>query len=379
MFDYTEEQRALKKTIGDFAEKEIAPHITEWDEKATFSRDLLKKAADLGLTAIAVPEEYGGTGLDYFNFVLILEEFATRVGGPGGFLIIHNSCENLICQQGTEEQRQKFLPSLVSGDHLGAIAITEPNAGSDVSNIQTSAVLDGDAYVLNGSKCFISHGGEAQVLIVVAKTDKQAKGMGGISTFIVTSDTPGFTVGKKEDQMGARYHASYSLSFDDCRIPKENLLGAENKGMMVLSHALDEGRIGIASTALGIGQAALNAAVKYSKERVQFGRPIASFQGLQFMMADMATELQAARLLTYNAATLLDKGDSSASQATAMAKMYSSDAAMRATINAVQIFGGYGYMKEYTVERYMREAKALQIVEGANEIQRIIIARELLK
>jgi alkylation response protein AidB-like acyl-CoA dehydrogenase len=308
---------------------------------------------------------------------MILEAGATKAGGGLGYNPIHLAAASPVEAFGTEEQKQKFLTQMTSGKALAAFAVTEPNAGSDIAAIRTTAVLKGDKYVLNGTKAFITNAGEADLYLVMVKTDKE-KGFKGISSFIVEKDTPGLSFGQKENKMGLKYIPTRDLIFEECEVPVANRINEENKGFLSAMYALDGSRIGVAASATGIAQAALNASIAYAKERHAFGQPIAEFQIIQFMLADMETETMASRLLTYRAASMKDQGQKIVAAAS-MAKRYATDAAMRTTTNAVQILGGYGYMKEYTVERYMREAKLLQIVEGTSQIQGLVVARDLLK
>jgi len=377
MFEPTEDQQMFIDMIGKFAEKEIAPNISKWEEECKFARHVFDQLGELGFCGITISEEYGGGGLGYLTYAMILEEGATRTGGGFGYLPLHLSVASPLEAFGTEEQKQKYLTQMTSGKALGAFALTEPNAGSDAAAIRTAAVLNGDKYVLNGTKAFITNAGEADLYFVMAKTDKD-KGVKGISAFIVEKDTPGLSFGQKENKMGLTYIPTRAVIFEDCEVPVANRVGEENKGFMAAMYALDGSRIGVAASATGISQAAMNASIAYAKERQAFGQPIGEFQIIQFMLADMAADTMASRLLTYQAASMKDNGLNIASAA-AMAKRFTTDAAMKTTTNAVQIHGGYGYMKEYTVERYMREAKLLQIVEGTSQIQGLIVARDLLK
>ncbi|SPD74498.1 Acyl-CoA dehydrogenase [uncultured Desulfobacterium sp.] len=377
MFTPTEEQQMLIDMMGKFAEKEIAPNILQWEEEGKFARHIFDKLGELGFCGMTITEEYGGGGLGYMTYAMVLEEGAIKTGGGLGFLPLHLAAATPIEAFGTKEQKEKYLTKMTAGKALGAFALTEPNAGSDAAAIMTSAVLRGDRYVLNGAKSFITNAGEAELYLVMAKTDKD-KGANGISSFIVEKDAPGFIVGQKEKKMGLNYISTRGLTFEECEVPLANRVGEENKGFLSAMYALDGSRIGVAASATGISQAALNAAVSYAKQRYAFGQPIANFQIIQFMLADMETETVASRMLAYRAASMKDEGKKIAAAA-AMAKRYATDTAMRVTTNAVQILGGYGYMKEYTVERYMREAKLLQIVEGTSQIQGLVVARELLK
>ena len=377
-FQLTEDQKMVQKLARDFAEKRLAPTVSERDHKEEFSRTIADEMGELGLTGICFPEEYGGSGGDVMSYILAVEELCKADDGVGITLSAPVSlCAWPIYAYGTEEQKQKYLVPLAEGEKLGAFGLTEPNAGTDAAGQQTVAVLDGDDYILNGSKIFITNGGEAETYIIFAMTDK-SKGMKGISAFIVEKDLPGFSFGKKEHKMGIHTSLTNELVFQDVRLPKENLLGKVGEGFKIAMSTLDGGRIGVAAQALGIAQAALDHAIKYSKERVQFGKSIASNQAIAFMMADMATKIDAARLLVYRAAYLKDQGLSYSKEA-AMAKLYASDIAMEVTTDAVQIYGGYGYSREYPVERLMRNAKITQIYEGTNQVQRMVISGAILR
>lgn len=375
-FEFTEEQKMVKQMVRNFAEKEIAPFIDEWEEKGQFSRETFGKAAGLGLAGIYVPEEYGGSGMNYFMGALVIEELA-RSARAMNYLAVHNMVTRQIYSNGTEEQRQKYVLPLAGGEKLASICITEPNAGSDISAIQTNAVKEGNEYVLNGTKVFITGGSESDVYTVLCKTDK-TKGINGMTWLILEKGTPGFTFGKPEKKLAFNSVPVCQLFFEDVRIPEGNRLGAENEGFRSFTRSINGGRINVAAEAVGGAQAALDAAIAYAKERVQFGQPIASFQAIQHMLADMATELEAARLLVYQAAYLYDQGRHCAKEVS-MAKRFATDASMRIATDTVQIFGGYGYITDYRVERFFREAKRGQIVEGTNQIQRNNIARELLR
>lgn len=377
-FLLTEEQEMLKKMVRDFAEEEVAPGASSRDEEERFDRHIFDKMGELGLTGIPFPAEYGGGDAGVVSYAIAVEELSRVCASTGVTLSAHVSLASWpIYYYGTEEQKQKYLVPLAEGKKLGAFGLTEPLAGSDASNTKTTAVLDGDSYVLNGTKIFITNAGEAEIYVVFAMTDK-SKGHRGISAFIVEKGTPGFSFGKAEKKMGIRGSATMELVFENCRIPKENLLGQEGQGFKIALSTLDGGRIGIAAQAVGIAQGALEAAIKYSKEREQFDQPLAKFQAIQFMLADMATKVEAARMLTYRAAYLEEKG-LPYSQAAAMAKLLASETAMEVTTKAVQVFGGYGYTREYPVERMMRDAKITEIYEGTSEVQRIVIAANLLK
>ncbi|HWR44671.1 acyl-CoA dehydrogenase [Sporomusa sp.] len=378
LFELTEDQKMTQKLVREFAEKQVAPSVAERDESEVFSRELFDAMGEMGLTGICFPEQYGGADGDVLSYILAVEELSRVDDGIGITLSATVSlCAWPIYAFGNEEQKQKYLAPLLEGTKMGAFGLTEPNAGTDAASQQTIAVLEGDHYVLNGSKIFITNAGEAETYVVFAMTDK-AKGVKGISAFIVEKGMPGFTFGKKEHKMGINTSITMELVFQDVKVPKENLMGKEGDGFKIAMATLDGGRIGVAAQALGIAQAALDHAVKYSKERVQFGKPIASNQAIAFMLADMATKVEAARLLVYRAAYLKDKGLPYSKEA-AMAKMYASDAAMSVTTDAVQIFGGYGYSREYPVERLMRNAKITQIYEGTNQVQRMVISGAILR
>jgi len=376
-FELTEEQQMIRKMVRDFAEREIMPIAQETDETGEFPWETIHKMAPLGLLGLPIPEEYGGAGADNVSFTIALEEIARACGSTAITLDAHTS---LACEPiyffGTEEQKRKYLVPMARGEKLGAFGLTEPEAGSDAGATKTRAVLDGDEWVINGQKIFITNGSIAEVVLIAAVTDPE-KGTRGISNFIVEKDTPGFRPGREEEKMGLKGSVTSELFFDDCRVPKENLLGKEGDGFKQFLIALDGGRIAIGAMAVGLAQAAFEKAVAYSKERVQFGQPIANFQAIQWMIADMATEIDAARLLVYRAAWLKDKGVRFTKEA-AMAKLYASEAAERACYKALQIHGGYGYMKEYDVERYYRDNRLCAIAEGTSEIQRVVIARQVL-
>ncbi|TYO98599.1 butyryl-CoA dehydrogenase [Geothermobacter ehrlichii] len=379
-FELTEEQNLIRQAVREFAEKEVAPGAAERDESETFDRVLMyDKLGELGLTGIVFPEEYGGAGADYISYAIAVEELSRVCASTGVTLSAHLSLgANPIYLFGTEEQKKKYLTPLASGEKMGGFALTEPEAGSDAGGTRTTAVRDGDAWVLNGTKIFCTNGGEAETYIVFARTDREAQKHHGISAFIVEKDTPGFTFGKKEAKLGIRSSPTRELIFDNCRIPAENLLGEEGQGFKIAMKTLDGGRIGIAAQAIGIAQGAFDAALAYAKERKQFNQPIASFQGVQFKLADMATEIEAARLLVYQAAYRASAGLPYGKES-AMAKMYASDVAMKVTTEAVQIHGGYGYTRDFPVERMMRDAKITQIYEGTNEVQRIVIGAALTR
>ena len=379
-FTLTDEHKMIRETVRSFAETEVKPSAAERDEKELFDRELMfDKVAELGLAGVIFPEEYGGAGTDYISYAIAVEELSRVCASTGVTLSAHVSLgSNPIYKFGTEEQKQQFLTPMAEGSKMGGFGLTEPTAGSDAGGTKTTAVLDGDEWVLNGSKIFITNGGYAETYVVFARTDKEAQKHHGISAFIVEKDTPGFTFGKKELKMGIRSSATCELVFENCRIPKDNLLGELGKGFKIAMQTLDGGRIGIASQALGIAQGALDEAIEYAKERKQFDMPIANQQAIQFMLADMATQVEAARLLVYSAAYLASSGQSFAKEA-AMAKLFASETAMAVTTKAVQVFGGYGYTREFPVERMMRDAKITEIYEGTSEIQRLVIGASITR
>ena len=377
-FQLSEEHEMLRKMVRDFALEQVAPTAAERDENETFDMNIFKQMAELGLTGIPWPEEYGGAGMDYLAYVITIEELSRVCASTGVVLSAHTSLAGWpIYKYGNEEQKQKYLRPMAEGKKVGAYGLTDPGSGSDAGGMKTTAKLDGDAYVLNGSKIFITNGGIADTYVVFAVTDPTSK-HSGTSAFIVEADTPGFSVGKKEQKLGIRSSPTTEIMFDNCRVPKENLLGKEGEGFIIAMKTLDGGRNGIAAQAVGIAQGALDAAVGYAKERVQFGKPIAAQQGVSFKLADMATQTEASRLLTYQAAWL-ESNDLPYGKASAMAKLLAGDTAMKVTTEAVQVYGGYGYTKDYPVERYMRDAKITQIYEGTQEIQRLVISRMLTK
>jgi acyl-CoA dehydrogenase len=374
---FTEEQKMMQKMVRDFAQKEIAPAIEHMEETEEFPRHLIKKMAELGLMGIPIPEEYGGAGMDFTSYIIAINELSKVSATIGVILSVHTSVgTNPILYFGNEEQKKKYIPKLASGEYLGAFGLTEPSSGSDAASLKTRAVKQGDHYVLNGSKIFITNAGEADVYIVFASTEPD-KGSYGISAFIVDKDTPGFSVGKKEKKMGLYGSNTCEIVFEDARVPAENLLGNEGEGFKIAMSNLDVGRIGIAAQSLGIAEAALEYATNYAKERKQFGKPIGANQGLGFKLADMATEVEAAKLLTYRAADLKTNNMSCGKEAS-MAKLFASETAMKSAIEAVQVYGGYGYTKEYPVERLFRDAKVCQIYEGTSEIQRMVLSKHLL-
>ncbi len=377
-FSLNKEQEMIRKTAREFAENEIGPIAAHIDETAEFPVDTVKKLGELGFMGMTVPKEYGGAGMDDVSYAIAVEEVSRVCASHGVTMSVNNS---LVCwpllKYGTEEQKQKYLIPLANGEKLGCFGLTEPSAGTDAGSQNTVAIKEGDKYIINGSKVFITNASQAQVAIIFAMTDK-SKGTRGISTFIVDTDTPGFSTGTIEDKMGIRGSVQAELVFEDMEIPEENLLGKEGRGFGIAMATLDGGRIGIACQALGIAQAAYEESVKYAKEREQFGKPIAKFQAIQWFIADMATEIDAARLLVYKAA--FDKWQKKPyTVSAAMAKFFASDIAMKATRNAIQVHGGYGYTKEYPVERFYRDAKITEIYEGTTEVQKMVIAGNLLK
>lgn len=374
---FTEEQLMMRDMVRSFANDKIAPFVEEM-EKGVFPRDILAQMGELGLMGITVPEQYGGAGMDFTSYIIAINELSRVSAVVGVILSVHTSVgTNPILYFGTEEQKQKYVPKLASGEYLGAFCLTEPNAGSDAASLKTRAVKDGDEYVLNGSKVFITNGGEADVYIVFASTNPEA-GAKGISAFIVEKGTEGFVVGKDEHKMGLHGSRTVQLTFEQMRVPAANLLGEEGEGFKIAMGNLDVGRIGIAAQSLGIAEAALGYAVDYAKERVQFGKPIAAQQGVGFKLADMATAVEASRLLVFRAANLRALGLPCGQEAS-MAKLFASKTAVDVTIDAVQVFGGYGYTKEYPVERLFRDAKVTEIYEGTSEIQRLVISKNLTK
>ncbi len=378
-FELTNDQKMLQSEVRKFAENELAPLAPEIDASGEFPKESIKKLAELGLLGIFIPEKYGGSEFDFVSLAIAIEEISRACASTGVIVAVNNSLTGYpILQFGTEEQKQKYLPLLCSGKKIGAMGITEPNAGSDVAAMETTAKLEGDHYILNGTKRFITNGGEAGIFIVFAYTDKELKHK-GMSAFIVDRESPGFSLGNHEDLMGIRATANCELIFEDCKVPKENLLGEEGQGFYICMNTLDVSRIDIGAQAVGVSQAALDEAVKYSKERVAFGKPICKFEMIQNMLAEMATQIHAARLLVYYSAWCKDAGIKRFSKEAAMAKYYAANISVDVTRKAVQIFGGYGYSKDYTVERLYRDAKILELYEGTSEIQKVVIAGELLR
>jgi alkylation response protein AidB-like acyl-CoA dehydrogenase len=377
MFGLTEEQRQLQSAVRAFAEGEIAPHVSEWDEKSEFPHEVVKKLGKMGLLGVIFPESLGGAGMGYVEYVLAIEELSRVDGSVGIIVAAHNSlCTNHIMLGGNDEQRKRWIPKLASGEWLGAWGLTEPGSGSDAAGARTTAVKRGDKWVLNGSKTFITNGGHADCAVVLAVTDRE-KGTKGISAFVVERGTKGFRPGRKENKLGLRASDTSELIFEDCEIPAENLIGKEGDGFKDAMRVLDGGRISIAALSLGMARGALDAAMKYAQERRQFGKAISEFQAIQFKLADMATELDAAWLLTMRAAQMKDEGKK-VTMESAMAKLYASEAACRICDEGVQIHGGYGFIKDYPAEKFYRDVRLCPIGEGTSEIQRMVIARELL-
>jgi alkylation response protein AidB-like acyl-CoA dehydrogenase len=365
--------------VRDFAEAEVAPGAGERDEKEEFPETLWKRCGELGLAGVTFPEEYNGVGADYLSYAISVEELSRVDASLGVTVSAHSSlCANPIYLFGTEEQKKKYLIPLSSGELLGAFGLTESMAGSDASGTRTTAVRDGDSYLINGTKIFITNGYYADIYVITAQMDR-SKGSKGIATFIIEKGTPGFTFGKKEKKMGIRSSATYELVFEDVRIPAENLLGEEGQGFKIALTTLDYGRLGIASQALGIAQGAYEAALKYAKEREQFNKTLSEIQIIQFKLADMATQIEAARLLVYQAVTIAEERRIPVTRYSAIAKVFAAETANKVATEAVQILGGYGYTREYPVERFMRDAKITEIYEGTNEIQRVVIASSILK
>lgn len=377
-FELSEEQQQIKYSVREFAESEIRPHVMEWDESQHFPEELRPKLAELGLLGVTFPEVYGGAGMGYVEYVTIIEELGRVCGSVGLSVAAHNSlCSNHIYMFGTEEQKQKYLVPLATGENFGAWGLTESQAGSDSAGTRTNAVRSNGGWKINGSKNFITHALVCQTLVAVAVTDKE-KGNRGISAFIFDKTMEGFRGDKKENKLGMRASETASVVFEDCYVPQENLLGNEGEGFLQCMQVLDGGRISIAALSVGIAQGAYEAAVKYAKERQQFGKAIAEFQAIQFKLADMATQIECARLLTLQAAAIKDAGKP-VTQKSAMAKLYASETAVRVSEESIQIHGGYGYTKDYPAEKYWRDSKLCTIGEGTSEIQRMVIAKNLLK
>ncbi|MFH1563247.1 MAG: acyl-CoA dehydrogenase family protein [Nitrospirota bacterium] len=374
----TEEQVMIRDLARQIADEKIRPVAAQLDEKEEFPHEIMKTLANADLFGVYLPEEYGGLGFGCFELCLAVEELSKACGGVTTTFAASALGTFPILLFGTEAQKQKYLPDLARGKKIAAFGLTEADAGSDAAGIQTTATSDGDYYILNGTKQWITNGGEAETYVIIAMTDK-TRGTRGASAIIVEKGTPGFSFGKKEKKMGIRCSATTELIFQDCKVPKENLLAKEGFGFIVTMKTLDRARPGVAAQSVGIAQGSLDLAVKYAKERIQFGKPISSFQGIQFMLADMATQIEAARALTYATARMIDAGNKDISKESAMSKLFASDVAMKVTTDVVQIFGGYGYMREYPVEKMMRDAKITQIYEGTNQIQRHVIALGLIK
>lgn len=373
---FTEEQEMMRQMVRNFAENEVAKEV-EAMKANQFPHQSIQKMGELGLMGIPIPEQYGGSGMDIVSYIIALHEISRISATLGVILSVHTTLGTMpILQYGTEEQKESYVPKLASGEYIGAFALTEPQAGSDAGNLSLRAEKKGDHYVLNGSKIFITNGLEADVFITFARTSKEA-GSKGISAFVIEKDTPGFTIGKNENKMGLHGSSTVSLIFEDCIVPASQLLGKENEGFKIAMTNLNAGRIGIAAQGLGLAEASLEKAIAYAKEREQFGKPIAHQQGISFKLADMATETEAAKLLVYRAANNLQNGTITPKEAS-MAKLFATTTARKNSIEAVQVFGGYGYTKDYDVERYFRDAKVTEIYEGTNEIQRIVIAKNLL-
>src|SRR6516162_2112598 len=376
-FSFSEELLEIKRIARDFAEKEVRPHVREWDEKQIFPREVLKKLAELGFMGVLIPTEYGGAGLGYLEYAAIVEELSRVDGSIGISVAAHNSlCTGHIYNFGGEEQRRRYAVPLAKGEKIGAWSLTEPEAGSDAGGTQTTARLDGGHWVLNGQKTFTTHGTYGDVCVAMAVTDKAA-GRHGISAFILEKGTPGFTPGKKENKLGLRASDTSTVVFEDCRVPQQNLLGELGHGFIDAMKVLDGGRISIAALGVGMAQGAYEAALHYAKQRKQFGKPISEFQAIQFKLADMATEIDAARLLIYRAAWMKDRGMKTTKESS-MAKLYAGEVAVRVANECVQIHGGYGFIKDYPAEKYYRDVKLCTIGEGTSEIQKLVIARQLL-
>ncbi len=377
-FEFNEDQKMIKEAAREFASEKLAPKAQEFDEKEELPRELYKELADLGYLGMLMPEEYGGSGLDFISYILTMEEFSKACAALMISLSVHNS---LVCEAiykfGTEEQKKKYLSKLTKGEFIGAYSLTEPQAGTDAGSLKTTALLKGDHYLVNGTKTFVTNGGIADLFVLFVLTNPEAKSK-GISCLIVDKGLKGFNIGTKEKKMGIRGSDTREISFEDCLVPKVSLIGEENKGFRIALELLDSGRIGVGAQSVGIAQSALAEALKYSKERVQFGQPICNFQAIQFKLANMATQIEAARLLVYRAAWLKQNKIRCSIEAS-MAKLFASEIANYVVNEAVQIHGGYGYMKEYAVERYFRDARVTEIYEGTSEAQRMVISRDLLK
>jgi len=377
-FNYTDNQKMIAQSIREFGEKYIRPFIMEWDESQHFPVEMFKKLGEIGAMGVLIPEEYGGAGLSYFEYVTVIDEISKIDPSIGLSVAAHNSlCSGHIMQFGNEEQKRKYLPKLATAEWIGAWGLTEPNTGSDAMNMSTVAVKDGDDWVLNGAKCWITHGISSNVAVVIARTGEK-RDSHGMTAFVIEKTTPGFAGGRKENKLGMRASETTELLFDNCRVPNENVLGKVGDGFIQSMKVLDGGRISIAALGLGITRGAYEAALKYSQERQQFDQPISNFQGISFKLADMKTELEASELLIMQAADLKNRGEKVTLQS-AMAKYYSSEVAVRVSTDAVQIFGGYGYTKDFPVEKFYRDSKLCTIGEGTSEIQKMVISREVLK
>ena len=376
-FRFTEDHKMITQMVKDFAEKEIRPNVGKWDEEQHFPKDLFKKAGELGLMGVLVPEEFGGAGLGYFEYIAVIAEISKVCGSIGLSVAAHNSlCTNHILKFGNEEQKKKWLPKLASGEWIGAWGLTEPNTGSDAMRMKCTAVEDGDYWVINGAKNFITHGKTGDIIVVIARTGELLDSH-GMTAFAVERGTLGFSGGKKEDKLGMRASETAEVIFDNCRVHKSNILGKIGEGFIQSMKILDGGRISIGALSIGMAEGAMNASIAYAKEREQFGKPISKFQGVSFKLADMATELEASKLLLYKAADVLMNGGD-ANKYSAMAKYKSSEVAVAIANEAVQVFGGYGYIKEYPVEKFYRDSKLATIGEGTSEIQKLVISRSLL-
>jgi alkylation response protein AidB-like acyl-CoA dehydrogenase len=377
-FQVSENQQMVSDMVRNFAEKNIRPYVMQWDENQEFPVQLFHEMGKLGLMGVLIPTEYGGAGMSYFEYVKVIEEVARVCGSIGLSVAAHNSlCTNHLFTFGNEEQRRKWIPKLASGEWIGAWGLTEVNTGSDAGGMLTTAIKDGDYYVINGSKNFITHGKSGNVAVVIVRTGEKGDSK-GMSAFVIEKETPGFKAGRKENKLGMRASETTELIFENCRLHKSNMLGKEGEGFIQAMKVLDGGRISIAALSLGIAKGAYEASIKYSKERQQFGQPIANFQGIAFKLADMATEIEAAEWLIYRAADMKNKGLKMTKEA-AMAKYYASEVSVKVATEAVQIFGGYGYTKDFPVEKYYRDSKLCTIGEGTSEIQKLVIARQILE
>jgi alkylation response protein AidB-like acyl-CoA dehydrogenase len=377
-FEQNENQKMIAETIREFGNKHMRPYTMEWDEAQTFPVELFKKLGELGMMGVLVPTEYGGSGLGYFEYVTVIDEISQIDPSIGLSVAAHNSlCTGHIMQFGNEEQKRKYLPKLATAEWIGAWGLTEPNTGSDAGNMQTVAHRDGDDWVINGAKCWITHGKSGDVAVVIVRTGEKGDSH-GMTAFIIEKGTPGFSAGRKENKLGMRASETTELLFDNCRVPQANMLGNEGDGFIQAMKVLDGGRISIAALSLGIARGAYLAALKYAQERHQFNQPIANFQGISFKLADMATEIDAAELLIMQAADLKNRGQK-VTKESAIAKYYASEICVRISVDAVQVFGGYGYTKDFPVEKFYRDSKLCTIGEGTSEIQKLVIAREVLR